>query len=410
LLKFLKEILSSEEVVFVIKDKIFNESIELLTTLGFACKNEEVGKIFENTGQAYFIRENERVILTPDLITNSLSMAPTRDYFIEKYGVPEKSFGGGGTATIISDKNGVQREPTKEDVINIMKIADKHKIPFMFRGVGPMHNEYQDVNQIRWMRDNYNGYIYVYSSTKKGIQAAADEYKNDPRIATCHSIFYSPLSLNDNGTNLEVFKEACKLNTPLFLTVMPISYTTAPATIYGLALQAVAENICGIVFAQILQPGIVCIPSAFPLFGDPRESYRISFGSIYHQVVNLLCARTFKYMNLPSNQDGCSAGHHYGDDTKDDIRRSFQGWYSANDWHQVRHCFGFSEEQMCYSIEQMKRDIAIMESVKENNETFEFPNPEYDPEAKDVIWDVCLNFGGNFMNHWHTLKHSVPVE
>lgn len=394
----------------LLEAKLHAEAVMLLASPGFKCHNEEVTNIFLKTGKAHKVELDGqvRISLEPDLVESCLATTPKRDEFVQRCKVPEHSFGGGGTATLVWEKGEV-RHPTLTDVENIMKIAERHNIPFMFRGVGPQHNATEDVVQIATMRKHYSGYIYVYVGSMEGIEAAHFEHRYDPRIATCHSHFYSPLKLNDNGPNVPIFIEACKRNLPLFLTVMPISYSTGPASIYGLALQAHAECLCGLVMGQILQPGIVTIPSAFPLFADPLMSYRISFGSIDHQSVNLLCAKVYKYLDLPSNHDGCSAGHSEGDDTAGDVYRAYKIWNGQDYWHQVRHCFGFSEEQMVYSIEQMKRDISMLKVVLEDGDTYKIPEFKYDPEAYDVIWDVCFNGVENYMNHWHTLKHSRPV-
>jgi len=394
----------------IVEEKLHEEAVLLLASPGFRCHNEEVADIFLRTGKAYKVEigEQVRICMEPELVEECLRTVPKRHEFIKRYGVPEHSFGGGGTATLIWEK-GETRAPTTADVENIMRIAERHNIPFMFRGVGPQHTPTEDVTQIAIMRKHYSGYIYVYVGSIEGIKAAHLEHSHDPRIATCHSHFYSPLKLNDNGPNVPIFIEACKRNLPLFLTVMPISYSTGPASIYGLALQAHAECLCGLVMGQILQPGIVTIPSAFPLFADPMMSYRISFGSLDHQKVNLLCAKVGKYLDLPTNNDGCSAGHSEGDDTAGDVYRAYKVWNGQKYWHQVRHCFGFSEEQMVYSIEQMKRDISMLKVVLEDGDVYNICDFEYDPEAYTTIWDVCFNGTDNYMYHPHTLKHSRPV-
>jgi len=390
--------------------KLHEEAVLLLASPGFKCHNAEVESIFLRTGKAYRVELDGqvRISVEPELVETALETTPRRGEFIARYGVPNHSFGGGGTATLVREKGEV-RLPTLTDVENIMKVAESHNIPFMFRGVGPRHTPSEDVAQIAVMRKHYSGYIYVYVGSMEGIEAVHSEHKRDPRIATCHSHFYSPLKLNDNGPNVPIFIEACKRNLPIFLTVMPISYSTGPASIYGLALQAHAECLCGLVMAQILQPGITTIPSAFPLFADPLTDYRISFGSIYHQMVNLLCAKVYHYLDLPSNHDGCSAGHSEGDDTAGDVYRAYKIWNGQDYWHQVRHCFGFSEEQMVYSIAQMKRDLSMLRVVLEDGDTYAIPEFQYDPEAYDTIWDVCFGGFDNYMYNSHTLKHSRPV-
>jgi len=389
-----------------IVEALHGEAKGLLEGLGFKCASHQVADIFTKSGSA--IWEDGRVHIYPELVDWAVDTAPKFHQFKKHFGVPEHSWGGGGTAPYVFE-HGELRQPTDQDVVEIMRILEAHNIPFTFRGVGPRHDAEVDVNQVKLMRDSFSGVIYVYVATLEGLIAVHDEFGRDNRIITSHSTFYSPLKLNTAAANVPVHIMACKLGLPVFLTVMPISYSSGPATIYGLALQAHAECLAGLVMTQLLNPGNMTVMAAFPLFGDPRMDYNISFGSIDHQSVNLLCAAVYDYLCLPCNQDGCSAGHYPNDFNYDDVYRSYRIWHGQKHWHQCRHAFGFLEGQNAFSIEQAYRDLAILERVLYYDEIEELPPWRHDQDAKDVIWEVCSGGLDDYRNHMHTIRNTRPV-
>lgn len=409
-----------------------DEACWLLENVGVRMNHPYLIKVLENTGLAGFDGSSGRMHILRPLVDWAIDQAPKRS----EHPVPGKSFCGGGTAPHIRDNGNLVEADVHTHVTEIAKIAEREGIPSIFRGAGGAHNDYEDTEQIRVMREHFSRYIMLYVGTEAGVKACVQEYKRNPHMCTTHSLFYSPLQLNDTGPqtvryrlnghrltsqligNVNVFLRCVEEGLPIYLVTMPISYVTSPATIYGTAVQVHAEFLIGLCLVQILNPGLMTIDAAFPQAGDPRDEYNISFGSISHNLINLMAAKVATYLDLPAIQDGCSAG---GKDLLDptipaDVLRAYRLWNWAYEsgwckWHMVRHCYGFLNYQMVYDIRKMEQDVAMLKKVLLHNEQYPIPAEMdlYDPEAIYVIEDVIKNYGGNFRAHPHTLKHSVPV-
>jgi trimethylamine--corrinoid protein Co-methyltransferase len=409
-----------------------DEACWLLENVGVRLNHPYLIKVLENTGYAGFDGSSGRIHILRPLVDRAIATAPKRS----EHPVPSKSFCGGGTAPHVRNNGNLVEADLHEHVAAIAEIAEREGIPSIFRGAGGAHNAYEDVEQIRVMREHFSRYIMLYVATEEGVKACAQEYKRNPNMCTTHSLFYSPLQLNDTGPrtvryrvngyrstsqligNVNVFLRCVEEGLPIYLLTMPISYVTSPATLYGTAVQVHAEFLIGLCLVQTLNPGLMTIDAAFPQAGDPRDEYNISFGSISHNLVNLMAAKVATYLNLPAIQDGCSAG---GKELLDptipgDVLRAYRMWNWAYEsgwckWHMVRHCYGFLNYQLVYDIHKMEGDAATLKRVLQNNEQFPIPSEMdvYDPDAIYVIEDVIKNHGGNFRTHPHTLKHSVPV-
>jgi trimethylamine:corrinoid methyltransferase-like protein len=410
-----------------------DEACWLLENVGVKMDHPFLIETLEKTGLAAFDQSSGRIHLLRPLIDQVVAAAPKRD----QHPVPRKSFCGGGTAPHVLNRNtGELEEATLKHVAQIARIAQKEGLPSIFRGVGGQHNAYEDVEQIKVMREHFHNYMMVYVGTEEGVQACAEEYKRNPNMCTTHSLFYSPMQLNNtepkevryrlNGEkktsqllgNVSTFLRCVEENLPIYLVSMPISHMTSPATLYGTAVQVHAEFLIGLALVQTLNPGLMTIDAAYPQVGDPQDNYNISYGSVSHNLVNLMAARAATYLDLPAIQSGCAAGGKDIDDPKIsmDMERAYKIWNWAaesgqDDWHMVRHCYGFLNYLLAYDIERMKEDSQRLKRVLKNNE--QYPVPEemdaYDPEAIHVIEDVVTNFGGNFKDHSHTLKNTKLV-
>lgn len=390
----------------LIEKKMHDEACQLLEEVGVKCEtgNRKVIDTLEATGCAAFDPTTKRIHILRSLVDEALKTTPKRGEFT-KY-VPERSFGSGGTAPYVYDETiGDWIPPDVQiHVAEVAKTAEKYKLPFIFRGTGKAHCEYEDVEQIKVLRKHYNGFLYLYVATEAGVMAVKREYDKNPMCCSLHSIFYSPLALNDAGPNMPIYFRCIEENLPIYLVTMPILRVNAPATIYGLAMQCHAEFLAGLCLTQTLRPGIMTIHAGYPLASNLLDDYNINFGSVAHNFVNLSVAKVASYLNLPSIQSGFTTNNHHPEKTTErDVIRAYMLWNNSDDWHQARHAFGFVQYQLAFSIPKMERDILALNQVLKENKKIELPVLEYDPGAIGVIAD-CAPVG-NYINHDHTLKN-----
>jgi len=387
-----------------IEKTIHDEACKILEDVGIKCESEnrKVIDTFESTGYAAFDPTIKRIHILKPLVDESLRSAPKRCAFP----VPERSYGSGGTAPYVYDPvtKGWGDPDVRVHVAEIAKIAERYNIPFIFRGVGRQHCEYEDIEQIKIMREHYNGFIYLYVATEAGVKAVKAEYDKNPNCCTTHSIFYSPLALNDSGPNMPIYFRCVEEGLPIYLVTMPILRINAPATIYGLAMQCHAEFLAGLCLTQTLRPGLMTVHAGYPLASNLLDDYNINFGSIAHNFVNISVAKVATYLNLPAIQSGFTTNDkHPQKETEKDVIRAYMLWNNMKGWHQARHAFGFLEYQLVFDIPKMETDVLSLQKILSENKRIETPTLEYDPNAIDVIADCALN--GNFLEHAHTLKN-----
>jgi len=399
----------------MIEKLVHEEACDLLEHLGVRCSQENL-KVFEpflkKVGDgADYDSSAGRIVFKRELIDKCLALAPNR----KSFPVPERSFGGGGTAPYVYENEEWKDPHVHKHVPVVARIAQKYQVPFIFRAVGGKHCPFEDVEQIRAMREmgGYEGFIYLYVASEEGVLACKKEYLRNPNMATSHSIFYSPLAVNNVGPNYPIFFRCVEEGIPIYLVTMPLSFISAPATIYGLVMQCHAEFLAGLCLVQTLNPGLMTLHAGYPMAADPANNYQPSFGSIEHNLANISLAKVATYLNLPAIQDGCSTSdisEVLSPDTPEDVVRAYIMWNSADGWHQVRHSFGFGHYQMIFGLDRMEKDCKTLARVLDENQKIEVVELEHDKKAFDAVLEGVLAFGGSFKELVHTLKNTRVVK
>jgi len=403
--------------------KVHEEACFALENIGIEInekrKDKETLQPFLEKAKNMVLCSSERIYFTRELIDWALEKTPKRSQFP----VPEGSWGGGGTASWVynHEKNIWELPDVNTHVREIMQIAEEYKIPFMFRGVGPQHNAYEDTKQIEVMREHYSGFCYFYVATDEGVAACKKEYRRNPNMATTHSIMNSPLRMNNVGPNWPVFYRCVEEKLPIYLVTMPQLFVNGPGTVYGMVLVSHIEFLAGLCITQVLQPGLMTIHAGFPQGTNPLDGYNTDHGSIIHNEININLADVATYLDLPAIQDGCSTSGAVDEfeimssETKSETIRGYKMWNGARKrrWHQCRHFVGFDNYQILYSIPRMQNDFQAWKTVIKNNLTHNIADMKYDPEmlmvdddfSQSVLYQCIHSYGGNFMNMNHTLKH-----
>ncbi|MFW6046467.1 MAG: hypothetical protein ACOCP4_01605 [Candidatus Woesearchaeota archaeon] len=104
-------------------------------------------------------------------------------------------------------------------------MAEEFKVPFMFKGCGMVEE-----NDLEIIRKYYSGYVYTEIKNQKMV----DQIKQDDNICTAHNIINSPLNL----IYTDKLMMALENDLPVYITSMPISCFTGPATIFSLVVLA----------------------------------------------------------------------------------------------------------------------------------------------------------------------------
>lgn len=369
---------------------IHDEALKVLFYIGVECRSPLVKEVFESTQMAFFDETTNRIHISKKLIEYCLEILPKRQY----HSVPNKSFGGGGSAAFWVQGDDHILPVNEIHTAEMFRLAEEFKIPFMFKSCGRVEE-----NDIEIMRKYYTGYIYTEAKNRK----MAEDLKGESDICTAHSIIVSPLRFSD----VDKLFICLENDLSVYLTTMPIGCSTGPATMYSLATLAWAEFLAGMCLVQIKRPGTLVVNGAYPAAGDPRDGYRPALGSVFHNLCNYTVAKVSNYFSVPSVQSGCTInGLHIpnGNHTDSDSYSGFALWNKFEGWHQVRHCFGFTNGLISFDINKMRRDCVSLASVLENDikHPGEVEEINYDPETVEAI-EQGIPCG--FKEITHTTKH-----
>lgn len=384
---------------------MFDDSVRILEEIGVECHNQDIINSFNSTYLAGFDPHTNRIHVLRDLVKVCLDSLPKKS----KFPVPERSFGTGGIAAYLNQAGEYINPVLDIHTAEAAKMSEEFNLPFMFRPVGGKLTPTQEIKQINVMRKYYSGYLYIRAETTQGINRAKAENKISGKICTTHSIINSPLKVNDIGKNIDLFYETIRKGIPVYLTTMPMTCTTGPASLYGIGILAFAEYLFGMCLAQILNPGIIVVNGAYPAATDPRTYYSPVLGSIYHNLTNHTIAKISEEQDIPSIQSGCTTSNKYHEPeeggTDFETERGYKLWNSWSDWHQVRHAVGFVNQLIAFDINKMRKDCNALQKIINNNEKYKETISEltYDPEAFGVI-NECSEIR-NFKDHSHTLKN-----
>lgn len=375
---------------------MYNEPVEraikedtfyVLRDIGVECVDKRIIEKFESTQMAAYDPTTQRIHILPDLVKACIDTTPKR------FPIMDYSFGGGGVAAYIKRGDDYIVPTSEIHVSEIMKMAEENNIPFMFKSVSPKFNISEENKQIDIIRNYYSGYLYLRAETRVGLKKCREEYERTGKICTTHSPIASPLKFSNNNKfdTYQLLLETVNYDLPVYLTSMPITCLTGPSTLYGITLQAHCEFLAGLCLVQILRPGLTVVNGAFPAAGNPLKWYLPALGSIYHNLANWMTSKISFLDSIPSIQSGCtiSGVNHNPIEGGTDIQteKGFKLWNSLNNWHQVRHCFGFIDTLTAIDMDKMQRDMVSLNKIKENNEQLKinYDNLGFDKDAVDVI-------------------------
>lgn len=369
---------------------IHEEACDVLFFTGVKC-NREIADLFEDSQLAWYDEVSERIHIDKKLISYCLEICQKR----HNHPVPNRSFGGGGTAAFWTQGDDAILPTNEIHMADIFRLAEEFNVPFMFKGCGRVENDDLDI-----MRKYYSGYIYTEVKNEKHIE----QITNYDNICTAHSIIQSPLKFMDT----EKICLSLENDLPVYITSMPISCFTGPATIFSLAVLAWAEFLVGLCFCQIKRPSSMVVNGAYPAAGNPRRGYQPALGSIYHNLCNYWISKVSEYFSLPTIQSGCTTENKVHTPTEVgtdyDTYMAFTFWNSVDGWHQVRHCFGFINDLTDFDINKMRRDLVTLSRIIEDDIQFdgEIEDIYYDPETQEAIQEGSEN---GFKDIQHTIKN-----
>ena len=297
------------------KKKILDEAKNILFTQGIFMENLEAIELFNQVG---INNKDQRFFIPPDIVDKALKSSPAEIKMYDREGKENSTLTGdnvhfdpGSTAISILDENsGDIRTPNSNDFIRFSKIVEQLKyIEMQSTAI-----TYQDVpiNAQDWHRLylallNCNKSIITGTLRKESFQTMREllltcrtsekDLANKP-LAIFDACATSPLQWSDLTSQSVI--DAAKSMIPSEIISMPMAGETSTITLIGSITQHCAENLVGIVIAQL------CKPSAPVIWGGSSAVFDMKYGNspmgaIETMMLNIGDVEIGKFLNLPTH-------------------------------------------------------------------------------------------------------------
>ena len=374
--------------------RVHAEALAVLEETGVRCRNEEVRRLFEDTGLAAFDETTGHIHVLPPLVEQALATAPRREAFF----VPENAFGIGGTAPFVfDDMTDDLVAPTLSHLTDIARVADRSEaVAFMARGVLIPG---QEVAVMDTMAAHCRKPLYVAAVTDAGLDRAEELYRQRGRMTIQFSIINSPL--NVIPAMIPPFLKCLRKGLPVYVSTMPMAGLSAPYSMSGLLTLTHAEALFGITLAQLVNPGIMTVHAGLPAIANIEKNYAVDLGHPAHHLANLLMEKVNQQLGLPSIQStGTTNADKPGPRAEADAAYAF-ALLKTYGFHQMRHAFGFLKDLVSFSIGKLRHHIELCAAAKPAR----FLNPlveSFDDQGLAAIQRNASN--PNYMRDDHTLS------
>ena len=321
-------------------------------------------------------------------------------------------FGTAGAAVHLVDVDGrAYHDSTVQDLHDAARIADRlDNIHFLQR---PMvardiaDNREMDINTV---------YACVSGTTKHiGTSFTAPGYASDcihllhmvaggesawrarPFVSNSNCFVVPPMKFATEAC--EVMENCIRAGMPVLLLSAGMAGATAPSTIAGAIVQAVAECLAGIVYVNAISPGHPAVFGTWP-FGLDLRTGAMTGGSGEQALLTAGCAQMHRFYGIPG---GAAAG--ITDSKLPDMQAGWEQMcsnvmaglsglnmvYEAAGMH--ASLLGFCHESLILGNDLIGQALRCVRGIEVDDETL----------ALDQIREVCLDGPGHYLGTNQTL-------
>jgi trimethylamine--corrinoid protein Co-methyltransferase len=360
--------------------RIHEASLAVLAQVGLEVMPSEAREIFCRAG-AGLDEAHNRVFISPQMVEAALATAPNTVLLGGRDPKHDLSLGGrrvymgtGGAAVKVLDlETGRDRESTLADVARIGHLVDGlDNIHFYLRACVardiPLH--LLDTNTYYAAITNTSKHVTVNCFSVESVRAVIEmaemiaggpaALRERPIISftTCWTV--SPLRYAPE--TVEVLTEIVRQGLPVFLSSAPQAGATSPAALAGTLVQINAEELSGVVYSQLVNPGAPIVLGYVPSVADLRTGSFVG-GATEFGLMNAAVAQLGQFYNLPVyNSSGLA------DSKLPDIQAGYEkgitGLAAAlAGSNYIHHSAGFLESLLTVAYEQYVIDDDINGSI-----------------------------------------------
>ena len=403
--------LSSAEV-----ERIVAAAVEVLERTGIEVLESPCREVFRKAG-ARVDADNDRVYLDARMVEEGLARAakevllagraPRHDL---RLGGPRVYMGTGGQAVKILDLDGGVRETRLSDNYHIGRLCDPlEHIHFYMRPVvsRDLANDDIDVNQFYACLAATEKHVMAnaYQAERVAdLRAMAEVIAGGPEALAARPVIsftacWTVSPLRYAPETVEILDCLVAEGLPVVISSAPQAGATSPAALAGTLVQITAEQLSGVVYVNLLNPGHPLIMGCVPAQADLRTGAFVG-SSAEFALLNAACAQIAQHLELPLyNSSGISDSKL--PDAQAGLEKGITGLAAAlAGANYIHHSAGFLESLLTVAYEQFVIDNDI------NGEIMRLLRGiEVTPESLslEVIDEVCRG-PGHFLGHPQTLS------
>ena len=230
------------------------------------------------------------------------------------------------------------------------------------------------------------------------IAGGEDKWRERPFVSNSNCFVVPPMKFATESCL--VMEECIRHGMPVLLLSAGMAGATAPSTIAGAIVQAVAECLAGLVYVNTLSPGHPAIFGTWP-FGLDLRTGAMTGGSGEQALLTAGCAQMHRFYGLPG---GAAAG--IADSKLPDMQAGWEQMcsnvmaglagvnmvYEAAGMH--ASLLGFCHESLILGDDLIGQALRCVRGIEVNDDTL----------ALDQIAEVCLGGSGHYLGTEQTLS------
>jgi trimethylamine---corrinoid protein Co-methyltransferase len=398
--------------------RIHDAALAVLERTGVEIVESECRDIFAAAG-ARVDAARDRIYVPRRLVEQALATANRRVVLYSRDGSMDLDLSGkrvhlgtGGAAVLVLDlETGHARHSCLRDLYDIGRLVDTlDNIHFYLRPVvaRDLGNDDIDVNTfyacLSATRKHVMGGCYfparVADIGRMGaiIAGGEDAFRQRPFLSFNLGWVVSPLRFAPE--TVETLTAAVRAGIPVSLVSAPLSGATAPASLIGTLVQVTAEELAGLVYVQLLQPGHPTLLGGMPLVTDLRSGAMIG-GCAELALMNAAAAQLAHFYGLPI-YNTCGLTESKLPDAQAGFEKGLTTAVTALAGAQYNHhAAGMLESMLCVAYEAYVIDDDIGGQVMRLVRGLEVTDEAL---SVDVIDDVCSGGPGHYLGHEQTLR------
>lgn len=322
-------------------------------------------------------------------------------------------FGTAGAAVhLVDGRSGTYRDSTVQDLYDAARIVQQldnvhfFQRPMVARDI--TDNYALDINTIyascagtmKHVGTSYVHEDYVRQSETllHLIAGGEDAWRARPFVLQSNCFVVPPMKFATESC--EAMEAAIEIGMPVLLLSAGQAGATAPVTILGAVVQAVAECLAGLVYVNAIKPGHPAVFGTWPFVSDLRTG-AMSGGSGEQALLTAACAQMHHYYGIPG---GAAAG--IADSKLVDMQA---GWEQAisntmaglSGLNMVYEAVGMHASLLGFCLESLILGDDLLGQIQRTVRGIEV---DEDALAFEVMRNVCLEGPGHYLGTAETLE------